>query len=125
MSRIWKEPYTLEAARQLGIRELEAQTIVRWDNQNLLWALTGPEPIWIYYVCVCGFTFAFFSIEMIQDYLNYYSQKTLPSRIRNTPHCNHDLRQSVFMRLPLYLREEPKRLKVIKALKRALAEFSE
>jgi hypothetical protein len=61
---------------------------------------------------------------MMQAYLDYYSQKVLPSRIRDTPHCNNDLRQDEYTRLPLYLREEPKRLKVIKALQKAIHEFS-
>lgn len=114
MSRIWKEPYTLDAARNLRIRELEAQIIVRWDERGIVESnslrITGANPKWIYYVYVCDFTFAFFSTIMMRAYLNYYSQKILPSRIRDTPHYNHDLRQDVFTRLPLYLREEPKRL---------------
>ncbi len=130
MSQIWKEKYKLETARELGICELEAQRIIGWDEKGMKTedpesALRGPDPEWIYYVEVCGFTFAFFSIEMIRAYLDYYSQKVLPSRIRNTPHGNSRLRQDVFTRLPLYLREEPKRLKVIKALQKALQEFSE
>jgi hypothetical protein len=127
MSRIWKEKYDLKTACNLGIRELEGNRIIAWSEDGVKTYHYGPileEPEWIYYVYVCGFTFAFFSVAMMQAYLDYYSQKVLPSRIRDTPHCNNDLRQDEYTRLPLYLREEPKRLKVIKALQKAIHEFS-
>lgn len=127
MSRIWKEKYSFETAQRLGIRELEGGRIVDWDEEGAKLHFNAriyPEPEWIYYVYVCGFTFAFFSVTMMQAYLDYYTQKILPSRIRDTPHCNNDLRQDVFTRLPLYLREEPKRQKVINALQKAIQEFS-
>lgn len=152
MARLWKEPYSIEKARELAIREFEGGIIVHWgivdwgsgilgngserpdaakkaakqvgyatEHSILLYGLAVPE--WIYYVHVCGFTFAFYSLEMIQAFLDYYSTKILPSRAQDAPHCNNDLRQNVFNRLPLYLREEPKRQKVVKALQRALKEF--
>ena len=129
MSRSWKEPYTREAACELGIRELEGGRIVRWDKRGIRterpeWLLDGADPEWIYFVHACGFTFAFFSREMMLAYSEHYKQRILPSRIRNTPHCNHGLRQDVFARLPLYLREESKRVRVVKALEKALVEFN-
>ena len=51
--------------------------------------------------------------------------KILSSRVWDAPHVNHDLRQSTFNRLPLYLRKEPKRMKVVKALSKALAGFEQ
>ncbi len=99
-------------------------------------------PGWLYYVQVCGFTFRFNSLEQVEEYLNYYRQKIHPSsadgagrEIRiysKTKHGEqawmlspnaHDERQSRFDELPLYLREEPKRLKVVKALERALKQW--
>ena len=125
MSRHWKEPYLREKAIEIGIKELEGCVVTCWDEQGRDYAnysrFRAPEQI--FYVEVCGFTFAFYSMHMMKLYLEFYSQKILPSRCRDTPHVNHDLRQTEFMRLPLYLREEPKRLKVIKALTKAMADF--
>ena len=83
----------------------------------------SPINTWIYHVYVCRFTFSFFSLEDIPNYIRYYSTKILPSRILDTPHINHDMRQTPFKRLPLYLRDESKRLRVVKALQSALADF--
>ena len=140
MARFWKEPYTLEKARSLGIHEFEGGAIVRWDMEGYetelplyvgewegkehLMRYRNPEPKWIYFVHVCNFTFAFYSLVMMQAYLDYYSQKILPTRAQDAPHCNNDLRQHWSNRLPLYLREEPKRQKVVKALQTAIREFS-
>ncbi len=83
----------------------------------------SPTNKWIYYVYVCRFTFAFFSLADIPSYIRYYSTKILPSRILDTPHIDHDARQTTFNRLPLYLRDDSKRLRVVKALQAALVEF--
>ncbi len=126
MPQIWKEPYNVEAALDLGIRDLEGGRIVRWDERGIQteWdERPDLEPACILFVQVCGFTFGFFSRAMLLAYLEHFEQKVQPSRIRDTPHCNHDMRQDVFTRLPLYLREEPKRLRVVKALQKALEEF--
>ena len=65
-------------------------------------------PEWIYYVEVCGFTFAFFSLEMIQEYLDFYSRKILPSsRLYGASQFSHGAAASIgdgqtrFERLPL------------------------
>ena len=152
MSRHWKEPYSLIKARQLSIRDMEgdviigdylteSQTVLVKDEQgqyqsvtkeNVVSGLTDcyarqmnklPINKWIYYVYVCRFTFAFFSLEDVPYYIRYYSTKILPSRILNTPHSDNDARQDTFTRLPLYLRDNSKRLRVVKALQAALAEF--
>lgn len=77
---------------------------------------------------VCAFTFDFSSLEEIQKYLDYFGQKTHPSgrafNVGICPYGDHDDWQTKFQRLPLYLSEGPKRQKVIKALQKALAEFS-
>ena len=84
---------------------------------------------WTYFVEVCGFTFRFRSLEKIEEYLNYYRQKIHPSSAdgvgdNDYSSGDHWERQSNFDRLPFYLREEPKRLKVVKALERALKHWS-
>jgi hypothetical protein len=82
-----------------------------------------PNTEWVYYVQVCGFTFIFYSLAMIREYLDYYERKNLPARREKIMWAHHDYEQNPFTRLPLYLREEPKRLKVVEALKRALDAF--
>jgi len=119
MSRHWKEPYTSERAEAAGIHDHEGTLIVG-----------DPNSQWIYYVTVCGFTFTFFSIEMIRDYVDYYSRKILPtSRFHDSSPFSHGPAASVgdgqlrFERLPGKLRKESKRTKVKSALEKALAAF--
>ncbi len=149
MSRHWKEPYSVAKARQLQIRDAAANVIVgqlldssliRTDVDGVfrrvpvpvLSTLTegaflqlGRTPVneWIYYVYVCRFTFAFFSLEEISDYIEHYSAKLFPNR-RLPPHDkSHKTRQSRFNRLPAYLRDPSKRPRVVKALQQAHADF--
>ena len=147
MAKFWKEPYEVDKALRLGIAGFENDCIVGdcWcggvpgEIRNVrqmyekCWASVGregtclryggPANRWIYYVRVCGFTFNFYSLEMIRRYIAHYSVKILPSRCRTAAHVNHDLRQMPFNRLPLYLRENSKRPRVVSALTRALAQF--
>ena len=119
MARFWKERYTVEKANQLGIHDFEGVPFVG-----------SPDAAWIYYVEVCQFTFAFFSIDMIQEYLDFFARKILPSSRFDfgSPYSKGSAAsigdgQTRFERLPLRLRKEPKRLRVVKALKRALMKF--
>ena len=52
MARIWKEPYTVDKALDVGIHDFEGAPV-----------LGPPNARWVYYVKVCGFTFAFFSLS--------------------------------------------------------------
>ncbi len=131
MARFWKEPYTLERALALGIRDFESAPYVGVPNT----ALVGrPEfrgwPEWIYYVEVCRFTFVFFSLDMVREYLDFYSRKVLPSsRFYGASPFSQGAAasggdgQTRFERLPLRLRQGPKRVRVVKALERALQVF--
>ena len=114
MARWWRERYTEEKARAAGVHDFEWQTVIGPSN--------AP---WIYYVEVCQFTFAFFSLAMIRQYLEFYSAKVLPSSRMKGPlwHERGD-NQRWFERLPLRLRKEPKRQRVVKALRQALEEFA-
>ena len=64
----------------------------------------------------------------VERVLNYYEQKIVPSS-REPEICvglrggDHSEAERWFERLPLFLREEPKRLKVVKALREALNMF--
>jgi hypothetical protein len=132
VARFWKEPYLFERAAALGIRDYEDAPVLGVD----LAACSDPAfrawPRWIFYVEVCQFTFAFFSLDMIREYLGFYSRKVLPSsRFYDPPYSKgrtpavNDKGQTMFERLPLRLRQESKRVRVVKALERALVEFAE
>lgn len=110
MARIWKEPYSEEKAREISIHDIENVVV-----------LGGPDAEWIYYVYVCSFTFAFYSLAMIQEYLDYYNTKILPSHMGSSFWVGEP--QEKLNRLPLRLRNESKRHQVIKALTKALYEF--
>jgi hypothetical protein len=114
VARLWREPYTLEKARAACVRDWEDHLIVG-----------PPNAPWIFYVEVCRFTFAFFSLDMIRRYRDFYAAEVLPSSRLSGPlwspaGCN----QRWFERLPLRLRKEPRRRRVVRALDRALAEFA-
>ena len=152
MSRHWKEPYSIAKAYETEMHDTEGVIILghyvreevevgiwvghnkcEWvTKHNVLTPLDHclytqlhklPVNKWIYYVYVCRFTFVFFSLSEIPSYIQYYSTKILPTRCLRLPHCNHDMRQRRFNRLPLYLRSNSKRFRVIKALEVALTEF--
>ena len=119
MSKHWKEPYTEEAAKAVGIHGKEGACIVGDRNST-----------WIFFVHVCGFTFGFFSLDMLREYIDFYSRKILPtsrfygvSPFSDGPAASIGDGQSKFERLPGYLRKERKRVKVQQALEKALKEF--
>ena len=79
-------------------------------------------------VRVCSFTFRFRDIAQIREYLAFYEKKIHPSSrvplslLRGREHGRgcHVCGERWFERLPMYLQEEPKRQKVVKALAHAL-----
>jgi len=71
-------------------------------------------------VRVASFTFHFFSIAQIRDCLAYYSQRVHQSSRVSVGAADHWEVQRWFERLPMYLLEERKRVKVVKALERAM-----
>jgi len=82
-------------------------------------------------VRVVSFTFRFGTIEQLRECIKYYQQKTRPSSRIAAKTIAVDLGQDWrrqrgwdverwFERLPMYLLEEPKRQKVLKALCKAL-----
>ena len=121
MARIWKEErkghwsqhFDLHAYAGLPPHDVS-------PNQKLV-------PVWTYCVDVCGFTFRFGSVAQIRPVLEYYQQKIRPTSRRDTTgrEFERDVSQRWFERLPGHLLQEPKRLKVIKALQAALVEFEE
>ena len=80
-------------------------------------------PKWVFFVRVCSFTFEFHTINQIRECLAYYSQKIHPSSRVDFGAADHWEFQRWFERLPMYLMEEPKRQKVVKALTSAIKQF--
>jgi hypothetical protein len=98
-----------------------------------------------FFVEVCGFTFKFRSIAHLRETLAFYRQKTHPSSRLPDPdwvsreaqrdpkgyresidafiRAEHDVMQRWWEKVPLYLQENGKRERVIKALECALKEF--
>lgn len=79
-----------------------------------------PMPKNVMLVSVASFTFQFFSTRQLSECLEYYRQKTHPSSRLDVRGGSHWEFQRWFERLPMYLLEEPKREKVVKALTEAL-----
>jgi hypothetical protein len=109
--RIWKDKYEAWASRNFD----------GMSYRQCLHSANQPEDV--LFVRVCSFTFAFMSVEEVQEYLDYYSKKIHPSSARPALPKSGWEYQTQFERLPFYLREEPKRQQVVKALSRAIAEF--
>jgi hypothetical protein len=83
-------------------------------------------------VQVVSFTFKFGTVEQLRECIAYYEKKTHPSSRIPAKRCEFYLGENWrklrgwdverwFERLPMYLLEEPKRQKVLKALSKTLA----
>ncbi|HEV2277932.1 MAG TPA: hypothetical protein VGS02_07140 [Acidobacteriaceae bacterium] len=112
MARIWRESGD---GRRFGDRTAE-------PLPHYARSLIKPDAICVH---VCSFTFRFVSKDEIEEYIQFFQAKTHPtSRVpaRMLPNCNfrHWHSQRWYERLPLFLQEEPKREKVLKALKEAV-----
>jgi hypothetical protein len=110
MARIWIEPYE------------------RMNGPPWYWVIADKDhvrapslvPKNVLMVSAASFTFHFFSIQQVRDCLAYYERKTHPTSRLSIGPMDHWEPQRWFERLPMYLLEEPKREKVLIALKRAL-----
>ena len=93
------------------------------------WAAPTLQEYPVYFIRVCGFTFEFHSIEQLEVCLKFFSSKVRPSsRIRFTEadremYWLHSVVQRWFDRLPMQLLEERRRVKIVPALEKALAQF--
>jgi hypothetical protein len=116
MAKVWKEQ--LDGSRHQN--KMDAP-VDRRPNVSFV-------PKWVFFVRVCSFTFEFHSLKQIGECLEYYSQKIHPtSRIpwKELPLYGGDQSETQrwYERLPMYLLEEPKRQKVVKALSAAIEQF--
>ena len=122
MARIWKEErkgHWSEHFNLHGYQGLPGHDVTQ--NEKLV-------PVYTYCVQVCQFTFKFGSVAQIDPFIDFYSQKLLPSsRLPDSPwlRSEHDVAQRWYERLPGHLRKEGNRQKVLKALKQAKIEFKE
>ena len=106
--------------------EDEKLKYIRWPDCSMwYWSKeTCQIPESLYFVYVCGFRFVFTSISEIAVYRAFYEQPLKPSfRLPHVYGCHSD-EQSRFARLPLYLWQKAKRVKVVAALGRAIREFA-
>ncbi|MEM9345350.1 MAG: hypothetical protein AAGB26_01910 [Planctomycetota bacterium] len=77
----------------------------------------------LYKVYVCNFEFEFPVLEEIEEYIDYFSQKTHPSSRVDIGAADHWEAQTRFSRLPLRLLNNHNRPLVLKALQSALDDF--
>lgn len=78
---------------------------------------------WVYFVEVTSFTFQFQSVDQLQQCLEYFKQKIHPTSRLHGVDLEHHW-QRWFERLPQWLFEESKRVKVVTALQYAAKDFS-
>jgi hypothetical protein len=79
---------------------------------------------WVYFVEVASFTFQFESLAHLNECLQFFRQKLHPTSRQPDVWLEHYW-QRWFERLPQWLFEEPKRVKVVAALERAAKDFGE
>ena len=123
--KIWSERYDEERHYNpmgwKGEEPLPSAGSVRY------WQVVPRPGHKVVFVQVCGFTFEFHGREQVEACREYYARKVLPSRRLPVYTQNlggdHWETQRWFDRLPLYLREEPKRQKVVKVLEQALSQW--
>lgn len=113
MAKIWKEKYDGRRYGDMdpGILPQYARSLV---NRELIC------------IDVCSFTFKFVNKDEILQYITFFEKRTHPtSRVPESmlPDCTfrHWHSQRWYERLPLYLQEDAKREKVLKALHKAVA----
>ena len=77
---------------------------------------------WVYFVKECGFTFQFVSLEQLDECIEYFSREILPNTIKPEIYLERYW-QKWYERLPKGLVAKKKRIKMLKALKKAKDEF--
>jgi hypothetical protein len=92
------------------------------------WQVPSLSDYKVCLVTVCSFTFIFHSIEQLALCLDYYRREHQPSSrlpvYTENLGGDHFETQRWFEKLPQYLLEKPKRLKVVKTLEKAMQEYS-
>lgn len=83
---------------------------------------SGKKGDWVYFVRECSFTFQFVSLEQLEAAISYFSLKVHPSTRRFNNGLEHYW-QLWFERLPAGLTGGTKRIRILKALEKALNDF--
>lgn len=123
MARIWKERF--DPVKHGGLPDALPDAVEPLPRHS-----TAPTliPHDVVFVSVCSFTFRFESKEQLARVLDYYERKIVPSSRESESAWgmrggDHAEAERWLERLPQFLREEPKRQKVVKALRNALKAF--
>jgi hypothetical protein len=126
MSRIWSEPYSSRRHAAPMPRAMGSGLALdrHFRNPTLV-------PHRVVLVQVCGFTFTFHTVEEVRACLEYYLRKILPSSrsaaaaaaVRSGEVAWRLQVERWYERLPLHLRKETKRVRVVSALQEALAQI--
>ena len=119
--KIWAETYVAERhANPMGWVGADPDAPADWSRA---WRITRRAAHKVVFVRVCDFDFELHDRVQLDACVRYYSRKIRPSGrlpvYTENLGGDHTETQRWFDRLPLYLREEPKRLKVLKALSHA------
>lgn len=114
MSKHWKEKTNPEE----HIDYMSTNQIDGLSIQN-----SREKGEWVYFVRECSFTFQFVSLEQLKTAKAYFSTKVHPSTMRFNNGLEHYW-QSWSERLPAGLKGGSKRERILKALEKALQEFS-
>lgn len=104
MARIWIEPYNAQSGPPIEYRRCTDS-----DAHHRAPTLVSLN---VLSVDVASFTFRIFCEQQVRDCLAYYEKQTHPSSRLSIGSAE---------RLPMFLLEQPKHLKVVKALRKALA----
>ena len=92
-------------------------------DRSRMWHIETRPAHKVVFVRICDFEFELHDRVQLDACIRYYAKAIRPSGrlpVYTEYYGNdHGATQRWFERLPLYLREEPKRLKVLKALNRA------
>ncbi len=124
MAAIWKEAYRPEHKGWPPPHPTSTTHMPGFPLPPILPASLVPREVW--FVRVCSFTFEFQTMEQLEACLAYYKQKIHPtSRVPEEHFGDHWEAQRWFERLPMYLLEEPKRMKVVAALEKGLHEWQQ
>jgi hypothetical protein len=122
---MWKEPY--DSTQHGGLPDALPDVT---EPIRRHWTAPTIIPHNVVFVSVCSFTFRFDTKEQLQRVLRYYEQKIVPSSrqpesVWGMRGGDHSEAERWFEKLPLFLREEPKRLKVVRALRDASKMFED
>jgi hypothetical protein len=120
VARFWKERYA--SSRHSNKMKGECDGVHQCDC-----GLTPRDNLlvqWVYFVNVCQFDFQFLSLRQLEVCLEYFRKKFPGSSRISIGAADHWEVQRWFERLPKGLRREPNRLKIVKALERALTAFT-